>query len=100
MYAMGGIDLMEGTLGDVWILDIGKLNRLLDNENLQGEEIWQLYPTTGDAPGKVSYHKAISIENSIYIYGGVINNENPDQSLFCLDTRTGIWTKCVSHVFP
>jgi hypothetical protein len=98
MYVIGGIDLMEGSVGDVWVLDLKKLKKVMENDNSDMDNIWQLFPTTGESPGKVAYHRAIAIENIIYVYGGIVENENPEKSLFALDVRTRVWTRCLSKV--
>lgn len=98
MYAIGGVDLMEDSFGDVWVLDITQLNDLMSRKNPPKEDIWMQFPTTGEAPGKISNHKAVAVDNTIYVYGGSIYGENPDQSLFSLDIKSGVWSKCISKV--
>lgn len=98
LYVIGGIDLMEDSFADVWVLDASKIAPLLGKQPKVDTELWQLLPTTGEAPGRITSHKTVVIGNIIYTYGGIIENDNQVQSLFSLDVTKGVWTKIVSKV--
>ena len=87
---------MEDTHSDVWCIDINNIVQLLSKQMPLNEDCWQQLTTTGDIPGKISNHRAVSIGSKIYVYGGLINNENQTQSLFSLDVITCQWTKHIT----
>ncbi len=95
---LGGIDLMEDALDDVWVIDLKVLGQLIANEAAADTVPWQLVTTTGEGPGKISNHRAVTIGRSIFVYGGLSNFENTAVSLFALDTDTMAWRKAVSEV--
>jgi len=98
MYVIGGIDLMEDTYSDVWYIDITLLKKIISGEGGK-TNFWNQLQTSGTPPGKISNHRAIAVDNKIFIYGGLINNDNERQSLYSLDITTGVWTKHPSKVF-
>ncbi len=98
IYVIGGIDLMEDTHADVWCIDINSIIQLLTRQALPDGNFWNKLVTTGEAPGKISNHRAVAIGEKIYVYGGLINNDNQEQSLFSLDVTTSAWTKHASKV--
>lgn len=90
---------MEDTLSDIWILDVTKFNTLLSKQSQEpNSDFWQMLQTNGEAPGKISNHKACAIANVIYIYGGVINNDTPKQSLYSFDVSTSTWKHIICDV--
>ncbi len=93
---VGGIDLMEDTLGDVWTVDLETLARLRDQKMPCDEDLWRRLETSGARPGRVSNHRAVAVGDAIYVYGGLINNENQEQSLFALDVNTAVWKQILT----
>ena len=89
---------MEDTHADVWFIDIKNITKLQSRQLPQCEDIWQLLPTIGEAPGKITNHKAVAIGNIVYVYGGLINNDKLAQSLFSLNVESGEWKKVVGQV--
>lgn len=82
---------MDDTYKDVWRINIKNLNDLLDGTIPEVGNLWELVKTTGEGPEKISNHRAVVIESKIYIYGGLINNENSKNSLFWLDVTNSLW---------
>ena len=91
---------MEDTYNDVWCIDVDNIAKLLNGTILENENVWQLIKTTGPGPGKISNHKAVVLESRIFVYGGLINNENTKNSLFSLDTMNNTWYTYKIRVIP
>ena len=89
---------MEDSHDDVWYIEIGSITQLVSRQSPPDENLWKLLPTTGETPGKIANHRAVVIGNKIYIYGGLINNDNQDQSLYCLNVESGEWKKILFKV--
>ena len=81
---------MEDTYNDVWRINIDDIMKLLNGE-LETKDLWECIKTTGTAPEKISNHHSIVLESRIYMYGGLINNENLSSSLYIFDTTNNYW---------
>lgn len=91
---------MDDTYKDVWRIDLKTLDDLISGAFIEvdpykkakeAKNLWELLKTTGDSPEKISNHRAVVIESKIYLYGGLINNDNSKDSLFWLDVMTNTW---------
>ena len=92
------MDLMEDTYADVWCIYTNDLMQILNKENEQNRNFWKELKTTGDKPGKLSNHRAIGIESNIYVYGGLINNENLKNTMYWFDTNNNTWHRHITKV--
>lgn len=88
---IGGLDLMDATYKDVWRISIKSLSELANGTITEPGNLWELVKTTGEGPEKISNHKAIIIESKIYVYGGLIDNENCKDSLYWFDITNSLW---------
>lgn len=82
---------MEDTYNDVWRIDINSICGLMNGTLTESKNLWELVAATGDAPEKISNHRAVVVETRIYVYGGLINNENSKNSLYWLDLTNNTW---------
>lgn len=89
---------MEEAYSDVWSLDMEKIERLRNGEVLEEKNLWQKINATGDGPEKISNHTGVVIDNRIYIYGGLIGNENVKNSLYSFDPFNNAWSQHFAKV--
>ena len=98
LYIIGGTDLMEDTHKDVWCIDMEEIIKILNGEIPENKNLWQRIETKGDIPGKLSNHSGVSIEDLIYVYAGLINNESCKNALYILDTTNYTWKQHITKV--
>jgi hypothetical protein len=99
MYVLGGIDLKEDTLSDVWVLDIIDFEELMDSKQTEHKmTTWKKVDTAGKGPGKFSHHTSVLFKNHIIVYCGLTNCVNDPSALFSLDLRSFKWTKINAKV--
>jgi hypothetical protein len=91
---------MEDSFEDVWVIDIPHLVELLSKSEPLQDDLWRLLATTGPSPGRISHHRAVAIGTTIWVYGGLIRNDNEPQSLYTLDTTTATWAHVRAQVLP
>ena len=89
---------MEDTYNDVWCIDMTEIAKIANGTVSENENIWVKIATKGDGPGKISNHSGVAIENRIYIYGGLIENENVKNSLYFFDTQNYTWFRHITKV--
>lgn len=89
---------MEDAYSDVWYLDLEKVERLRSGEVLEEKKVWEKLMTKGNAPEKISNHAGVVLDNKIYIYGGLINNENVKDSLYSFDPFSNTWSHHITKV--
>lgn len=82
---------MDDTYKDVWRIDLKKLSALAEGTVGETGDLWELVKTIGEAPENTSNHRAVAIESKIYVYGGLINNDNSKNSLYWLDVTNNCW---------
>ena len=99
LYIIGGMDLMEDCYSDVWRISMDDVTNMIRTGACYKQNIWELVKTTGEGPTSISNHKAVVMESLIYVYGGLINNENQKNSLFTLDITNHAWHRIVTKVF-
>jgi len=91
LYVIGGLDLMEDTYKDIWCIKLKTFNELMDGIIPEAGNLWESVKTLGEGPEKISNHRAVLIESKIYVYGGLINNDNSKDSLFWFDITNSLW---------
>jgi len=89
---------MENAYNDIWCLDMEKVNKLSNGEVLQEKNIWQKLVVKGNGPENISNHSGAVLNNKIYIYGGLINNENVKDSLYSFDPDSNTWNHHITRV--
>jgi len=88
---IGGLDLMDETYKDVWRISIKSLSELADGRAAETENLWELVKTRGEGPERISNHRGVIIESKVYIYGGLIDNENCKDSFYWFDITNNLW---------
>lgn len=76
LYIYGGHDIREGSLSNLWMLDLNKLTDLERTEDEQRKEcMWHLIDTSGQkVPGSISHHTSVINGDKMYLYGGSKEN--------------------------
>lgn len=88
---------MEEAYSDVWTLDLERVGKLRSGEE-QEESLWERVAAEGEGPEKVSHHAGAVVEGRVYVYGGLISNENVANSLYSFDPAYSSWKHHVTKV--
>ena len=92
LYIYGGHDIREGSLANLWMLDLGKLIDLEKPEEDQRKEcMWHKIDTSGKGPGAVSHHSSVVYGDKMYLFGGSKENGEENPHLFSLDLKSYKW---------
>eukprot|EP00347_Sterkiella_histriomuscorum_P002778 403366836 len=85
LYIFGGQDLKEGAYNSLWRLP---LQHIMDG----GTTSWELVTNcTGKKPKPISHHSGFVHQDTLYIYGGLIESDS-NKDLYALNLNTMNWT--------
>eukprot|EP00347_Sterkiella_histriomuscorum_P011091 403373787 len=97
MYIYGGHDIKEGSLGSLWMLDIGKLSEQSNSEFPEQSDkraSWTKVEFHGkESPGLIAHHTSVVFGEKMYTFGGSSTSNMKDQShsFYSLDLKTYKW---------
>ncbi len=76
LYIYGGLDIQNGSLNNLWELNLSTLNELQSEDPEDRERCsWQSIPINGKVqPGPVAYHTSVVYKEQMFLFGG--NNYN------------------------
>ena len=73
--------------------DLGKIRSLNDMHRLNlATGCWEELRCTGDVPSVRSYLQMVSLQQTLFVFGGMINEERYSD-LYAFDTATNHWTR-------
>ena len=72
MYIYGGHDIREGSMDNLWVIDLLSFDDLdLEPEDQDKHCAWKLKETKGEhCPGALSHHTSVVYNDKMYLYGG------------------------------
>ena len=72
MYIYGGHDIREGSLDNLWMIDMNNFNDLdMQPEDQEKCCEWKLLEPKGNVhPGAISHHTSIVYSDKMYLFGG------------------------------
>jgi hypothetical protein len=108
-FIYGGHDIREGSLNNLWMIDMAKFEDLKLPEEQQDKSCeWKLIETRGrQKPGKtrdclqgighLAHHSSVVFGDKMYLFGGS-NLEKENNLFLALDLKSYDWTVVVSRV--
>lgn len=89
MYVHGGRDLREGSVGDMWRLDLDSLMRACEDQNIPVQ--WEAITYKGPkSPGSISHHKCGLSGDKMILIGG-LKGETSNKDTWLFDLKTNSW---------
>jgi hypothetical protein len=74
LFIFGGLDIREGSLNNLWELNLTNIRDLEVEEGYRQETCgWKQVKTTGSVaaiPDKIAYHTSVVYKDNMYLFGG------------------------------
>jgi hypothetical protein len=90
LYIHGGRDIKEGPMSNMWMIDIGSIEQLMEDPNYGAK--WEPVECKGKMLGNISHHKAAVFGSTVVVYGGINDYEN-NQDAYEFDSMKNSWDK-------
>ena len=103
MYIYGGHDIREGSLDNLWMIDMNNFNDLdMQPEDQEKSCEWKLLEPKGNVhPGAISHHTSIVYSDKMYLFGGSKASGQENKHFYSFNIDKLQWTiiKAVSYFF-
>ena len=71
MYIYGGHDIREGSMDNLWVIDLESFDDLdREPEDQDRDCAWRLKDTKGEGPGALSHHSSVVYNERMFLFGG------------------------------
>jgi len=99
LYVHGGRDLKEGSIATMWRLNLSNIHsQMADDGSADGASEWELVPTTGKGPGRISHHTvSVRPDKQVLFYGG-LKGEDSNPEVFLFNPNTNSWLTVTTSV--
>ena len=96
MYIYGGHDIREGSMDNMWVIDLARFSDLdLAPEDMDHSLEWKLVDTKGvkfeHVPLAIAHQTSVVQDSKMYMFGGSRASGVENKSFYCFDVPKKTW---------